>query len=109
MTPEFSLNQEILSKDKKYIGSGYLKCLDLKVEFDFEFTDNNETKNRKNIYNYKGKIYKEINKVSNNLSDNISKDLRKRGMKFVGTIIIYSYLQAIGVINSHEKECFKHE
>uniref|UniRef100_UPI002493816E DNA-3-methyladenine glycosylase I n=1 Tax=Succinatimonas hippei TaxID=626938 RepID=UPI002493816E len=36
----------------------------------------------------------------------ISKDLQKRGMKFVGTTIIYSYLQAVGVINSHEKDCF---
>ena len=30
-------------------------------------------------------------------------------MKFIGSTIIYSYLQAIGVINSHEKECFKYE
>ena len=36
----------------------------------------------------------------------ISKDLNKRGMKFVGTIVIYSYLQAIGIINSHDKDCF---
>lgn len=39
------------------------------------------------------------------LSDTISKDLKKRGMKFVGSTIIYSYLQAIGVINGHGKEC----
>ena len=39
------------------------------------------------------------------LSDEISKDLKKRGMKFVGSTIIYSYLQAIGVINDHEKNC----
>ena len=45
--------------------------------------------------------------VSNELSDTISKELRKRGMKFVGTVIVYSYLQAIGVINSHEPVCFK--
>ena len=45
--------------------------------------------------------------VSNELSDTISKELRKRGMKFVGTVIVYSYLQAIGVINSHELVCFK--
>lgn len=40
------------------------------------------------------------------LSDELSKDLQKRGMSFVGTTIIYSYLQAVGIINSHEKECF---
>ena len=42
----------------------------------------------------------------NELSDKISKDLKKRGMKFVGSIIIYSYLQAIGIINDHEKDCY---
>ena len=40
------------------------------------------------------------------LSDEISKDLRKRGMKYVGSVIIYSYLQAIGVINDHELSCY---
>ncbi len=39
------------------------------------------------------------------LSDDVSKDLKKRGMKFVGSTIIYSYLQAIGVINGHGSEC----
>ena len=48
----------------------------------------------------------ETDKTTNDLSDAISCDLRKRGMKFVGSTIIYSYLQAIGVIYSHEKDCF---
>ena len=48
----------------------------------------------------------EIDKTTNELSDAISKDLKKRGMTFVGSTIIYSYLQAIGVIYSHDKECF---
>jgi len=39
------------------------------------------------------------------LSDQISKDLKKRGMKFVGSTVVYSYLQAIGVIDGHGKEC----
>lgn len=52
------------------------------------------------------KIIYEVDKTSSKLSDTISKDLKKRGMKFVGTTIIYSYLQAIGVIYSHEKECY---
>ncbi len=47
----------------------------------------------------------EYDKTFSPLSDTISKDLKKRGMKFVGTTIIYSYLQAIGIINSHEPEC----
>ena len=48
----------------------------------------------------------EIDKATSELSDTISKDLIKRGMKFVGSTIIYSYLQAIGAIYSHDKECF---
>ena len=44
--------------------------------------------------------------VSTELSDKISKDLKTRGMKYVGTVIIYSYLQAIGVVNDHDKDCF---
>ena len=40
------------------------------------------------------------------LSDEISKDLKKRGMKFVGSTIAYSFLQAIGVINGHEENCY---
>ena len=51
------------------------------------------------------KVIYEIGKTSSELSDIISKDLQKRGMRFVGTTIIYSYLQAIGVIYSHDKEC----
>ena len=39
--------------------------------------------------------------VSATLSDQISKDMKKRGFRFVGTTIIYSYLQAVGVINDH--------
>lgn len=53
-----------------------------------------------------GEIIYETNKTTSELSDKMSKDLKKRGMKFVGSTIIYSYLQAIGIINSHDKECF---
>ena len=48
----------------------------------------------------------EKDEVSSPLSDKVSKDLKKRGMKFVGTVIIYSYMQAVGVIYSHEDGCF---
>lgn len=48
----------------------------------------------------------EADKTTNDLSDALSKDLQRRGMKFVGSVIIYSYLQAIGVIYSHDKDCF---
>lgn len=39
------------------------------------------------------------------LSDAISKDLRRRGFKFVGSTIIYAYLQAVGVVNDHLRDC----
>lgn len=52
------------------------------------------------------KVVYEIDKTSSLLSDRISVDLKRRGMKFVGTTIIYSYLQAIGIIYSHDKACF---
>ena len=40
------------------------------------------------------------------LSDTISKDLKKRGFKFVGSTVIYAYMQAIGMVNDHTKDCF---
>lgn len=48
----------------------------------------------------------ETNKTTNDLSDALSKDLQNRGMTFVGSVIIYAYLQAIGVIYSHDKDCY---
>ena len=42
------------------------------------------------------------------LSDKISKDLKKRGFKFVGSTIIYAHLQATGVVSDHTKDCFRH-
>ena len=43
------------------------------------------------------------------LSDQISKGLKKRGMSFVGTTIIYAYLQAVGIVNDHWKGCWKYQ
>ena len=51
-------------------------------------------------------IIYETGKVTSELSDAISRDLMRRGMTFVGSTIIYSYLQATGIIYSHEKDCF---
>ena len=60
----------------------------------WSFTNNKIIKNKNDIFT-----------PTSDLSDKISKDLKKRGMKFVGSTIIYSYLQAIGVINDHETTC----
>jgi DNA-3-methyladenine glycosylase I len=40
------------------------------------------------------------------LSDRISKDLKRRGFRFVGTTIVYAFLQAVGVVNDHARDCF---
>lgn len=40
------------------------------------------------------------------LSDKISKDLKKRGFKFVGSTIVYAYMQAIGIVNDHVERCY---
>jgi DNA-3-methyladenine glycosylase I len=61
------------------------------------FTDN------KIIKNTTGQLF-----TTSELSDKISKDLKQKGMKYVGSTIIYSYLQAIGILNDHDKDCFKY-
>lgn len=43
------------------------------------------------------------------LSDQISKDLKKRGFKFVGSTIVYAFMQATGMVNDHVKDCFMYE
>lgn len=56
-----------------------------------------------------------INKIENisqipvktEISDKISKDLKKRGMSFIGSTIIYAYMQAVGLVNDHTTECFR--
>ena len=52
------------------------------------------------------KVIFETGKASSPLSDEISKDLKKRGMKFIGTTIVYAYLQSVGIIYSHDEDCF---
>ena len=51
-------------------------------------------------------IIHETDKTRSDISDVISNDLKGRGMKFVGSTIIYSFLQAVGIINSHERGCY---
>lgn len=47
--------------------------------------------------------------ASNGLSDIISKDLKKRGFKFLGTITVYAHLQAAGIINDHDGKCERYK
>lgn len=43
------------------------------------------------------------------ISDRMSKDLKKRGFKFVGTTICYAFMQAVGMVNDHTTDCFRHQ
>ena len=54
----------------------------------------------------KGEIFHERGLTESELSRTMVKDLKKKGMKYLGPITMYSYLQTIGVINSHEEDCF---
>lgn len=51
-------------------------------------------------------IYEEPGVTTDVYSDRMSYDLKKRGMKYAGSVSLFSYLQAVGVINSHTKDCF---
>ena len=63
------------------------------------------TKNKTYLYigHEKGNI-----PAKNSLSDEISKDLKKRTLKYMGSIIVYSHLQACGIINDHQQTCFRY-
>jgi DNA-3-methyladenine glycosylase I len=54
--------------------------------------------------------WKDISQVpaTSELSDNVSKDLKARGFKFLGTTIVYAHLQATGIINDHLTTCFRY-
>lgn len=56
-------------------------------------------------------LYRSVEELpaSTALSDRISKELKRRGMSFVGSTIIYSYMQAVGLVNDHLAGCFRSE
>ncbi len=56
---------------------------------------------------FKPQMNCKVNLSSSPLSDKLSTDLKKLGFKFIGTTTVYSFLQAAGFINDHEKECFR--
>ena len=53
-------------------------------------------------------VYKEA-PATTEISDRLSKDLKKRGFKFVGSTVIYAHMQATGMVNDHEVSCFRYE
>ena len=52
---------------------------------------------------------RDISKVANDISVEISKDLRKRGFNFIGPTICYAFIQAIGMINDHQINCYRYK
>lgn len=55
--------------------------------------------------------WKQINQIpaTTNLSDELSKDLKKRGFKFLGSTTVYAHMQATGLVNDHVVSCFRHK
>lgn len=100
------LNNEGIIRSQNKIRSAILNAnifISIQKEFGsfsnyiWKFTNGKVIKNKNDIF-----------EVSTPLSNEISKDLKKRGMKYVGTVIIYSYLQAAGIVNDHETTCFRY-
>ena len=55
--------------------------------------------------------FTELNQVppKTELAESISKDLKKRGFKFVGPTVVYAHMQATGMVNDHTIDCFRHK
>lgn len=69
-------------------------------DYIWQFTNGKPIKNT--IANYKDAP------ANTELSNTISKDLKKRGFKFVGTTVVYAHMQATGMVNDHEVSCFRY-
>lgn len=54
-------------------------------------------------------LYQKDTKPTSELSDLLSKDLKKRGFKFMGSVTMHAYLQAVGVVCAHEPQCFRNQ
>jgi len=100
------MNNELIIRNRKKIEASVNNARvykDIQAEFGtfsdyiWSFTDNKILKDSDENYLTKSKT-----------SDIISKDLKKRGMKFVGSVTIYSYLEAVGIIDNHTKDCFRY-
>ncbi len=107
---EFMLHDSGIIRNRKKIESSISNAkyfLDLVKEFHsfdnyiWGFT------NRKVIVNN----WKSLSEIPDNtpLSDEITKDLKNRGFRFLGSTIIYAYLQSIGVVNDHLIDCYRHK
>jgi len=78
----------------------------IKIRNEFETFDNyiwSFTKGKTIIYNNRPNG---MMQTQSELSDIIAKDLKKRGFKFLGSILVYSFIQAIGMVNDHDTTCY---
>ena len=100
-------NPEIIRNRLKIFSARQNAIIFLEIQQEFGSFDNYiwQFVNGKPIVNHRQNI-KELPTTSD-ISDILSKDLKKRGMKFVGSTIIYAYMQAIGMVNDHLSYCWK--
>lgn len=101
---ELLSNADIVRNKAKIISSIENAKAFIKVQAEFGSFDKyiwSFTENRVEFYPFDGVT------TTNELSDRVAKDLKKRGFKFMGSVTTFSYLEAIGVMNNHSIECFK--
>jgi len=82
----------------------FMKIQDEFGSFDkyiWSFVDHKPLQNK--VENYKNAP------ATTEISDKLSKDLKKRGFKFVGSTVVYAHMQATGMVNDHEVSCFRYE
>lgn len=100
-------NPEIIRNRLKIFSTRQNASIFLEIQKEFNSFDSYIWKfvNHSPIINF----WKDITETptSSEISDAISKDLKKRGMKFVGSTIIYAYMQAIGMVDDHLMDCWK--
>ena len=93
-------NKEIIRNRRKITAA--IKNANIFLEIQKEFGSFSDY-----LWHFTGhEVIYETGKTTSELSDTVSADLYKRGMRFVGSTIIYSYLQAVGIIYSHEDGCY---
>ena len=98
-------NEAIIRSRKKIAAAVKNAAVFLRIQAEFGsfsaylwgFTNNSVVQNTTDLF-----------AVKTDLSDKISRDLKARGMSYVGSVTVYSYLQAIGLVNDHETTCFRH-
>ena len=104
------LNVEGMIKSRRKVeaiianAGAYLKIIDEFGSFDTYIWSYSDNETLVYLKHQRGE-----GEVSNEISDRLSKDLKKRGFKYLGSITVYSHLQACGIINDHSPDCYMYE